>query len=181
MNKIYLLLFPLVLLCSAVAEKHAKIIFLHGGRSHASGDHEFKAGSHLLAKHLNKQSTVAVKAVVHAGWPKDESLIEDADAVVIYADGTSVIRSGWGKMDQLVGKGTGLVLMHYAVHPGIKEGEKYYTPWIGGYFKNGYSVNPFWRAKIEALKGHETARGEGKIDAVDEFYFNIQYHKKMLP
>jgi len=181
MNKIYLLLFPLVLLCSAVAEKHAKIIFLHGGRSHASGDHEFKAGSHLLAKHLNKQSTVAVKAVVHAGWPKDESLIEDADAVVIYADGTSVIRSGWGKMDQLVGKGTGLVLMHYAVHPGIKEGEKYYTPWIGGYFKNGYSVNPFWRAKIEALKGHETARGVGKIDAVDEFYFNIQYHKKMLP
>ena len=181
MNKLSLLFLSFAFLGSAAAEKKAKIVFLHGGRSHASGDHEFKAGSHLLAKHLNKQSAVAVNAIVHAGWPKDESLIEHAVAVVIYADGTSVIRSGWEKMDQLVGKGVGLVLMHYAVHPGMKEGEKYFTPWIGGYFKNGYSVNPFWRAKIQALKGHETARGVGKIDAVDEFYFNIQYHKKMLP
>ena len=181
MNKISFLFLSLALLCSAAAEKQATIVFLHGGRSHASGDHEFKAGSHLLAKHLNKQSAVAVNAIVHAGWPKNESLIDNAAAVVIYADGTSVIRSGWEKMDQLVGKGVGLVLMHYAVHPGISEGEKYFTPWIGGYFKNGHSVNPFWRAKIEALKGHETARGVGKIDAVDEFYFNIQYHKKMIP
>ena len=95
MNKISFLFFSLALLCSAAAEQKAKIVFLHGGRSHASGDHEFKAGSHLLAKHLNKQSAVAVNAVVHPGWPKDESLIEDADTVVIYADGTSVIRSGW--------------------------------------------------------------------------------------
>ena len=181
MHKISLIFFSLALLGSASAKKQAKIVFLHGGRSHASGDHEFKAGSHLLAKHLNKQSSVSVNAIVHAGWPKDESLIEDAAAVVIYADGTSVIRSGWEKMDKLVAKGTGLVLMHYAVHPGIKEGEKYYTPWIGGYFKNGHSVNPFWRAKIKPLKGHETARGVGKIDAVDEFYFNIQYHKNMIP
>ena len=91
MNKISLLFLSFVLLSSAAAEKHAKIVFLHGGRSHASGDHEFKAGSHLLAKHLNKQSAVAVKAIVHAGWPKDESLIDDAAVVVIYADGTSVI------------------------------------------------------------------------------------------
>jgi hypothetical protein len=105
MHETSLICFSLVVLCSASAKKQAKIVFLHGGRSHASGDHEFKAGSHLLAKHLNKQSSVSVNAIVHAGWPKDESLIEDATAVVIYADGTSVIRSGWEKMDALVAKG----------------------------------------------------------------------------
>ena len=31
------------------------------------------------------------------------------------------------------------------------------------------------------MKGHETANGVGPIDAVDEFYFNIHYHPKMLP
>ena len=36
----------------------AKVVFLYGARSHASGDHEFKAGSHLLAKHINKQNKV---------------------------------------------------------------------------------------------------------------------------
>ena len=168
--------------CTTVAEKKAKVVFLHGSRSHASGDHEFKAGSHLLAKHINKQKDVAIEAVVHAGWPKDESILDDADAIVIYADGTSVIRHGWEKMDKLVKeKGVGLLFMHYAVHPGINEGEKYFTPWIGGYFRNGHSVNPFWRADIKPLKGHETAKGVGKIEAVDEFYYEIKMHEKMVP
>ena len=48
-------------------------------------------------------------------------------------------------------------------------------------FKNGVSVNPFWRAKIKPMKGHETANGVGPIDTVDEFYFNIHYHPDALP
>ena len=182
MKKLSLVFLSLALLHSATAEKQAKVVFLHGGRSHASGDHEFKAGSHLLAKHLNAQEKVSVKATVHAGWPADESQLDEADAIVIYADGTSVIGKGWEKMDQLVReKKVGVVFMHYAVHPSIDKGEQYYLPWIGGFFKNGVSVNPFWRAKIKPMKGHQTARGVGPIDAVDEFYFNIEYHPKALP
>ena len=182
MKKLSLVFLSLALLYSATAEKQANVVFLHGGRSHASGDHEFKAGSHLLAKHLNAQDKVSVKATVHAGWPADESQLDEADAIVIYADGTSVIGKGWEKMDQLVReKKVGVVFMHYAVHPSIDKGEQYYLPWIGGFFKNGVSVNPFWRAKIKPMKGHQTARGVGPIDAVDEFYFNIEYHPKALP
>ena len=70
--------------------------------------------------------------------------------------------------------------MHYAVHPSVEQGEKYYLPWIGGFFKNGISVNPFWRADIKPLEGHETAHGVGPIKAVDEFYFNIQLDPKSL-
>ncbi|MBT3469895.1 MAG: hypothetical protein HOD72_01005 [Opitutae bacterium] len=182
MNRLSLIVSLLFFLVSSLmAEKNPKVVFLHGKRSHASGDHEFKAGSHLLAKHLNKQDSVPIEAVVHPGWPKDESILDDAAAVIIYADGTSVIRSGWEKMDQLVQKGVGVLFMHYAVHPGINEGEKYFIPWIGGYFRNGFSVNPFWRADIKPLEGHATARGVGEIKAVDEFYFNIKYHEKMIP
>ena len=182
MKRFLIVLLPLILLFPVTsAAPKSRIIFLYGNRSHASGDHEFKAGSHLLSKHLNKQAAVPVEAVTHAGWPKDESMLDGADAIIIYADGTSVIRSGWEKMDQLVKKGVGVLFMHYAVHPGVKEGEKYFTPWIGGYFQNGVSVNPFWRADIKPLKGHETARGVGEIKAVDEFYFNIKYHEKMIP
>ena len=108
-----------------------------------------------------------------------KSILDDADAIVIYADGTSVIGKGWEKMDHLVTKNkVGVVFMHYAVHPSVDKGEQYYLPWIGGFFKNGVSVNPFWRAKIKPMKGHETARGVGPIDAVDEFYFNIEYTPK---
>ena len=159
----------------------AKVVFLYGARSHASGDHEFQAGSHLLAKHINAQDKVDLKATVHPGWPEDESILDDADAIVIYADGTKVIGSGWEKMDQLVKeKKTGVLFMHYAVHPSVEQGEQYYLPWIGGFFKNGISVNPFWRANIKPKKGHETARGVGPIEAVDEFYFNIELHPDSL-
>ena len=100
---------------------------------------------------------------------------------MIYADGTKVIGSGWEKMDQLVKeKKTGVLFMHYAVHPSVEQGEQYYLPWIGGFFKNGISVNPFWRANIKPKKGHETARGVGPIEAVDEFYFNIELHPDSL-
>ena len=89
----------------------AKVVFLHGSRSHASGDHEFKAGSHLLAKHINAQKKVNLQATVHHGWPDDESILDDTDAIVIYADGTKVIGNGWDKMDQLVKeKQVGLLL-----------------------------------------------------------------------
>ena len=159
----------------------AKVVFLHGSKSHASGDHEFKAGSNLLAKHINAQKKVNLQATVHHGWPTDESILDDADAIVIYADGTKVIGSGWEKMDQLVKeKKIGVLFMHYAVHPSVEQGEKYYLPWIGGFFKNGISVNPFWRASIKPMKGHETARGIGPIEAVDEFYFNIELHPDSL-
>ena len=99
-----IILFALSLPFSIVPAYAAKVLFLHGGRSHASGDHEFRAGSHLLAKHFNAQKKVSIQASIHAGWPKDESILDGADAIVIYADGTSVIGKGWEKMDQLVKK-----------------------------------------------------------------------------
>jgi type 1 glutamine amidotransferase len=166
--------------CSSNA-KESKIVFLYGAKSHRSGDHEFKAGCHLLAKHLNKQTAANVKAVVISGWPKDESVLDDAAAVVIYCDGTKVIKHGWAKMDALTKKGVGVMLMHYGVHPDIKDGEKYFKPWIGGYFKNGESVNPFWAAKITPLAGHPTAQGVEPIHTIDEFYMNLEYSKRMIP
>ncbi len=185
MNKyILFFLFGCISLFAGLASygENAKIVFLYGAKSHASGDHEFQAGSHLLAKHLNAQSEVKVNAIVHSGWPEEETILDDAKAIVIYADGTKVIGHGWDKMDELVRKNkVGVVFMHYAVHPSVEQGEKYYLPWIGGFFKNGVSVNPFWRAKIKPMKGHETARGVAPIDAVDEFYFNIHYHPEALP
>ena len=103
-----------------------------------------------------------IQATVHRRWPTDESILDDADAIVIYADGTKVIGSGWEKMDQLVKeKKIGVLFMHYAVHPSVEQGEKYYLPWIGGFFKNGISVNPFWRASIKPMKGL-------KLHAVDQ-------------
>ncbi len=88
------------------------ILFLAGGRSHGPGEHEFNAGCQLLAKAINEQSGLNLKATVISGWPKDETVFDGVKAVVIYADATSVVSKGWEKMDSLAKKGVGIMFMH---------------------------------------------------------------------
>lgn len=180
-HKLLIGLLALSLAFSSSLSAAKKVVFLHGARSHASGDHEFKAGSHLLANHLRKQTAAKLTVEVVAGWPKDESILDDADAIVVYSDATKVVQDGWGKMDELHKKGVGMLFMHYAVHPTVDKGEQYFKPWIGGYFKNGQSVNPFWRADITPMKSHEVAKGVGKVQAIDEWYYKLDYMDGYLP
>ena len=126
------LLSPLVL--SEKKEEDPKhIVFIAGNRSHGPGEHEFYAGCMLLAKALNEQSGLGVKAtVLRADWPKEhKSVVASADTVVIYADHVSAHAGQWEFLDELARKGVGMVFMHYAVHPSKEIGEKYYRPWIG--------------------------------------------------
>jgi type 1 glutamine amidotransferase len=152
-----------------------KIVFLAGGRSHGPGEHEFRAGSMLLAKALN-ESGLDIQAEVHNGWPADESVLDGVKALVIFADGTSVVGKGWEKVDKMAKSGVGLMFMHYAVHPDKEEGEKYYRPWIGGAFETDFSVNPHWVADLEVLPDHPVSRGVGSlVEAYDEFYYNMRF------
>ena len=153
-----------------------RIVFLAGGRSHGPGEHEFNAGCRILAKALNEQSGLDVQATVVNGWPADEGVLDGAKAVVIYADGTSVVGKGWEKMDALAGKGVGIMFMHYAVHPSAEQGEKYFRPWIGGAFETGWSVNPHWVADLKGLPNHAVSRGvKGLVEAYDEFYYHMRF------
>lgn len=163
------------LACTLGAQAANKIVFLAGGRSHGPGEHEFNAGCQLLAKSLN-DSGLGIEATVISGWPKDESVLNGIKALVIYADGTSVVGKGWEKVDQLAKSGVGLMFMHYAVHPDAAEGEKYYRPWIGGAFETNFSVNPHWVADLKVLKNHPVGNGiNSLVEAYDEFYYNMRF------
>jgi len=173
-----LALAALALAGSAIAEP-TKILLLAGPRSHASGEHEFRAGTILLAKALNKQSGLDIEAHAIDGWPADESVFDEADAVIFYSDSTEVVSKGWEKTDQLAKAGVGLMFMHYAVHPSAEEGEKYFRPWMGGAFETGFSVNPHWVADLTALPNHLIANGvEKPFQAYDEFYYSIRFRKQ---
>jgi len=161
----------------APEEEAKKIVFIAGRRSHSSGDHEFRAGCMVLAKALNEQSGLKVKAtVVGPDWKKDKSVLDDADAIVIYADGTSGIAGEWEYLDSLAKKGVGFTFMHYAVHPTPQEGKKYYQPWIGGAMETDWSVNPHWVADMKVMAGHEISKGVPEtVTCLDEFYYNMRF------
>ena len=156
-----------------------KIVFIAGAKSHSSGDHEFRAGCMLLAKALNEQSGLPVKAeVVGPKWGKDKSVMDGADAVVVYCDASSAIQNDLAFLDSLAKKGVGLMFMHYAVHPSAEVGEKYYRPWMGAAMENDWSVNPHWLAELKVMPGHPIAKGvPEKFESFDEFYYNMRFIK----
>ncbi|MEN8695476.1 MAG: ThuA domain-containing protein [Akkermansiaceae bacterium] len=160
-----------------------KIFFLAGKKSHASGDHEFHAGSILLANRLNAQTDLPIQAEVISGWPKNDSVLDGAASIVIFCDSDSVVRKKYDRLMELSNQGTGLLFMHYGVHPKKPEdGKKYYLPTIGGFMETGLSVNPHWVADLTAAPGHPVSRGvEKPIKVLDEFYYNMRFADKAIP
>src|SRR5688500_19596419 len=72
-----------------------RIVLIAGRPSHPPGMHEFRAGSLLLQKALSSVPGVTVQ-VYDGGWPSkmvdgarvdDSAALDNADAVLIYADG----------------------------------------------------------------------------------------------
>ena len=152
-------------------------IFLAGERSHKSGEHELTLAANPRQS-PNEQSGLDVHATVINGWPEDESVFNEADAVIIYSDGTKVISHGWEKADRLAKTGVGFMFMHYAVHPSPEEGERFFRPWIGAAMETGWSVNPHWVADLRTLPDHPISNGiTDLVRAYDEFYYNMRFQK----
>jgi len=160
-----------------VVAETKEIVFIAGAPSHGPGEHEFRAGSLLLAKALNEQSGLDVKAsVVGTEWAKTPEVLESADGIVIYCDASKAIAGKWDELDRLTEKGVGLMFMHYAVHPSKKMADKYQRRWVGAAMETGYSVNPHWLAELEVMPGHQISRGVPKaFESYDEFYYNMRF------
>jgi type 1 glutamine amidotransferase len=156
----------------------AKIVVIAGRPSHGPGEHEFNAGCKLLTKCLAEVPGVE-PVFIPGGWPADESVFDGARTIVFFMDGGGghpIIRPGHlDTIGKLMGKGVGLVCLHYAVEvPTGKPGDKF-LDWIGGYYESGFSTNPHWIADIQQLPDHPITRGVKPFAVRDEWYFNIRF------
>ena len=104
-----------------------RIVLIAGRPSHPPGMHEFRAGSMLLQKAMSSVPGVTV-TVYDMGWPAkevdgvrtdDNAALDNADAVLIYADGGKGHPAFQGDrskiLDALAAKGVGLGFAHYGV------------------------------------------------------------------
>lgn len=187
MKKLLLSLFSLTVLASLVLAQNAqaaekkKVLFIAGRPSHGFGAHEHKAGCMLLAKALDESGLPVETKVVTGGWPKDESVLRDADCIVMYADGGGghPANRHLPTIDKLAGRGVGIVCVHYGVEvPKGQPGDRFLN-WIGGYFEVHWSVNPHWTAKFEKLADHPITRGVQPFEINDEWYYHMRFRPGM--
>ncbi|HID21501.1 MAG TPA: hypothetical protein EYP14_03770 [Planctomycetaceae bacterium] len=160
---------------AAAAKK--TIVLIAGPPSHGFGSHEHRAGCLLLADALN-QNMPSVKAVVVAGgWPENPNVLDDAAAIVIFADGGGrhPILPHLDQVARLMKKGVGLVCLHYAVEvPKGRPGQAF-LDWIGGYFETYWSVNPHWTPHFKDLPTHPVTRGVRPFAIRDEWYYHMRF------
>jgi hypothetical protein len=157
--------------------KH-KLVLIAGRPSHGPRAHEFRAGCLLLQKCLASVPNLVVD-VNDRGWVKDEKTFDDADAVVIYADGgkgNPAIQADHAKtLQRLADKGVGIAFMHYGVEVPADNGGPEFQKWIGGYYEDHYSCNPTWAPQFSSFPDHPITRGVKPFSTKDEWYFNIRF------
>ena len=182
----YLILAPLSMAMAAPArdttiEGKTKIVFIAGKPSHGSGAHDHPQGCILLANCLN-ENMPGINAVVCAqGWPRDEKILEDASAIVVYCDGGGghIVLPHLDFLDGLAKKGVGIVMLHYAVEvPKGEPGDKFLS-WIGGYFEQHWSVNPHWTAQFKSFPDRPITRGVKPFAMLDEWYYHMRFVEGM--
>ena len=180
----YLLISSLFLFACSGQKKPAeatpdkkKIVLIPGHDSHGVGEHEHLGGCTLLAKLINEHVPGANAVVTEQGWPKDTTVLDGADAIVMYSDGGEghMVTPHMLHMDRLMQKGVGLVNLHYAVEiPKGERGDKF-MQWVGGYFETHWSVNPWWTARFDSLPNHPITNGVKPFDARDEWYYHMRF------
>ena len=181
-----------VLACGVIASlpvrgADKRIVLIAGRPSHPPGMHEFRAGSLLMQKALGSVPGIKVD-VYDGGWPSkmvegtrtdDSSLLEGADAVLIYSDGGRGNPAIQGErmkvIDTLAAKGTGLGFAHYGVEVPVGAPGEAMHRWIGGFYETNYSVNPMWKPSFEKVPSHPVTRGVGPFATHDEWYFNMRW------
>ncbi|QJW98983.1 ThuA domain-containing protein [Frigoriglobus tundricola] len=161
--------------------KGKRVLIVAGSRSHGPGDHEFFAGSVILMN-LLKQNPKVFPIMARDGWPKNEKLIESADCIVMYMDGggghPAIKPERMKVIQKLLDRGAGWVNLHYAVeYP--KEPGKTVLGWMGGYYEQGYSINPHWDAHVRGLPKHEITRGVKPFTIRDEWYYGMRWTADM--
>lgn len=157
-----------------------KVVFVPGHQSHGWSGHAYTADCKLLAGILNRNMPQIEAVVVEGGWPKDAKVFEGAAAIVIACDGNSLLgpESNWIALDDLARHGVGIAFLHYALDPGDEYG-KYLLDWIGGYYKQHWSVNPSWLAQFTTLPEHPVTRGVRPFTIHDEWYYHMRFREQM--
>jgi hypothetical protein len=164
-----------------------RIVLIAGKPSHPPGMHEFRAGTLLMQKALASVPGITVQ-VYDMGWPsktvdgarvEDSAALDNADAVLIYADGGKghpAIQGDHTKvLDALAARGVGLGFAHYGVEVPTGAPAEAMHRWIGGYYEHLFSVNPMWKPAFDRFPNHPVTRGVKPFATHDEWYFNMRW------
>ncbi len=152
---------------SAINNRQFHIVLCAGPKDHGPGEHDYP----LWQKRWEKLLPLAdgVKVGTAMNWPSAEQF-KTADVIAFYSN-----NPGWNgerakELDAFLGRGGGVVYLHYAVD-GQKDvdalAQRIGLAWRGG-------ASKFRHGALDLkLHPHPLAAGFGKLDFIDESYWQL--------
>jgi type 1 glutamine amidotransferase len=166
----------------AAPAKPRTLVLIAGTPSHGPGMHEHNAGVQLFAQCLKGIDGLVVKTVLN-GYPKDDSILDSADGILVYADGGKghplIQGDRVRRIGKLLEKGVGLFCCHFGVEVPKGEAGDTFRDWIGGCYEHEWSCNPMWKAEFKELPKHPICNGVKPFAIHDEWYFNMRFRPSM--
>jgi len=176
-----------------------KIVLIAGPKDHGGpGAHEYEKDLLLLKKYLDESPEVkGIVTKIYVGRvPDDLAELSDAATIVLHSSGDGradethalfpqnnakapqqTYREADVKrletFDALMNQGVGIVVLHYSLIVAHPRSQEYFTDWIGGYHRPGFSKVKIDRSEaVPATPGHAILRGVRPWTTDHEYYFN---------
>lgn len=164
--------------------KGAPVLLIAGEPSNKPGQHEYFAGCTLLAKWLRQNSNVVAVQAAN-GWPKDESLIDKAQCIVVFADGGAKLpfleTARMARLSAAIKRGAGLVMLHQAVDVPRAVSEEI-GDWLGAVWQPDIGSRGHWDMEFNDFPTHPVTRGVSPFAApLDGWLFNLHFRKGTFP
>ncbi len=179
------------------ADGPRKIVIIAGEKSHGpEGNriHDYPWTARLLKASLeasNVKDAVRV-TYVRDGWPKDPSVLADADSILVVSDGRDGDKYSEAphlespervaEVQKLIDGGCGLCVLHFSTFAPDR-----YAPqvldWVGGYFDWEEDGERKWYSAIKTLEAdvvpvggrHHVLAGVRPWRMKEEFYYNVRF------
>ncbi len=163
-----------------------KILFIGKDPDHPYGSHMYMHTCGVLAKCV--ELTRGMETAISNGWPKDAKALEGVKSIVVYTSpAAEMLLEGPQRapFDALMGKGVGLVTIHWASSIYQKDFDRLGPAWLGhlgGTWVSNVGLS-FGKANLKQLvPDHPICRGWKEHEIDDEFYLNptIKQAKPLL-
>ena len=148
--------------------KPIHILLATGPKDHGPSEHDYPLWQKRWAKLLALADQVEVDTAFD--WPKP-SQFQNSDVIVFYSDNPGWSAQRGRELDAFLGRGGGLVYLHYAVdgHNATAElAQRIGLAWRGGTarFRHG-------PLDLHLQPSHPLARGFSRLDLIDESYWQL--------
>ena len=154
----------------------AKVLFIGKQPDHPFGTHMYLHTCEVLSKCLALNENV--ESVVSDGWPENQSVLESADTVVIYAQPAAEFLLDGPHRDQatkVLDSGVGLVTIHWASSVKKENFERLAPRWmryLGGTWISNVGLHTGESPLRQLAPDHPVCRGWEGYPLHDEYYLN---------